>query len=326
MARTPRRFDEGGIYHVYNRFSRGDPIFREDGEVERFLDLLREVRQSDGFAVLAMCILSNHYDLAVRQGPVPLSRTMRSLQGRFSRSFNIRHRSTGPVWQSRFKAERVGDNDYLQRLIVYIHLNPVRAGLVADPARYHWSGHRELLGRTGLRLVDAEDALIVFGESTPAARRRYMGAIRGALAEDGRDESPLTGPVPWAKDSVVEPRQDIASPDMMGRPTGLERPDIEERVFVTLCAQHLKVPLDDLCSRLRGSTLTEARELIVSLALQRWRQRGSRLASVLGLHPESVSRLSSRGRLKAAEVPEFAVRLEDLDRAVTEMVNDEVAS
>ena len=229
MARTPRRFDEGGIYHVYNRFSRGEPIFGEDGEVERFLSLIREVKQSDGFAVLAFCILSNHYHLAVRQGPVPLSRTMRSLQGRFSRSFNIRHGSTGPVWQSRFKAERVCDNAYLQRLIVYIHLNPVRAGLVADPARYHWSGHRELLGRKGLRLVDAEGALIVFGGTTRAARRRYMGAIRGALAEDGRDESPITGPRPWTRDSVVQPRQGIASPDMLGRPTGVERPKIEDR-------------------------------------------------------------------------------------------------
>ena len=94
---------------------------------------------------------------------------------------------------------------------------------------------------------------------------------------------------------------------------------------VALCAQHLETPLDDLCSRLRGRTLTEARELIVSLGLQRWRQRGSCLASVLGLHPESVSRLSSRGRLKAAEVPDFARRLEDLDRAVAEMANDDVA-
>ena len=106
MPRMPRRFEEGRVYHVYNRFSRGEPIFEETVEVGRFLDLLSEVKQTDGFALLAFCILPTHYHIAFRQGPVSLSRTMRSLQGRFSQSFNIRHRRTGPVWQSRFKAER----------------------------------------------------------------------------------------------------------------------------------------------------------------------------------------------------------------------------
>ena len=66
MPRFPRRFDEGGIYHVYNRFSRGEPIFEEAAEVERFLDLLGEVKKTDGFSILAFCILSNHFHLTVR--------------------------------------------------------------------------------------------------------------------------------------------------------------------------------------------------------------------------------------------------------------------
>ena len=57
MPRIPRRFEEGRFYHVYNRFSRGEPIFEESVEVGRFLDLLSEVKQTDGFALLAFCIL-----------------------------------------------------------------------------------------------------------------------------------------------------------------------------------------------------------------------------------------------------------------------------
>ncbi len=316
MSRMPRRFDEGGVYHVYNRFSRGEPIFQETNEVQRFLDLLREVKKTDGFAILAYCILSNHFHLAIRQGPVSLSRTMRSLQGRFSQSFNIRRRRTGPVWQSRFKAELVGDNPYLQQLIVYIHLNPVRAGLVEDPAQYHWGGHRGLLGRKGAGPVDADDALIVFGETTHAARRHYMSSIRGALEEDGRGENSLKGPLLWSRDRAVKPKDDIASPDMLGRSTGLERPEVAAEFFVELCAGILGIPMTELQSRCRGRRLTETRELIVSLGLHRWRQSVAQLASVLGLHPESVGRLSSRGRVKLAEDLELADRFENLDRAV----------
>jgi len=324
MPRMPRRFEEGRVYHVYNRFSRGEPIFEETVEVGRFLDLLSEVKQTDGFALLAFCILPTHYHIAFRQGPVSLSRTMQSLQGRFSQSFNIRHRSTGPVWQSRFKAEWVGDNAYLQQLIVYIHLNPIRAGLVEDPARYRWSGHRELLGRKGSKLVDADDALIVFGETSRAARRHYMSSIRGALEEDGREETSLKGPLLWSGDRAIKPRDDIASPDMLDRPTGLERPEAEAEAFVELCAEILGISMNEIRSRRRGLRLTEARELIVSLGLHRWRQSVVRLASILGLHAESVSRQSSRGRVKLAEDPEFAQRFEDLDRTLAERAEREI--
>ena len=320
MPRFPRRFDEGGIYHVYNRFSRGEPIFEEAAEVERFLDLLGEVKKTDGFSILAFCILSNHFHLTVRQGPVPLSRTMKSLQGRYSRNYNIRRRSTGPVWQSRFKTEWVGDTAYLQQLIVYIHLNPVRAGLVEDPYRYRWSGHRELLGRKGTGLIDTDDALITFGETTRTARRRYVSSIRGALEEDGREEVSLKGPFLWGRDRDMKMRKDIAAQDMLGCPTGRDRPDLEAEVFVERCAAILEIPMDELRSRSRGPRLTEGRELIVSLGLHRWRQSASRLAAVLGLHPESVSRQSSRGRMKAAEDPDFAMRLEELDAALIERV------
>ena len=94
--------------------------------------------------------MSNHYPFAVRVRPVPLSRTMGYVQARFGQTYNRRDRSSGPRWQSRYKARLVEDPGYLDGLIVYIHLNPVVAGLVDDPAAYAFWGHRELLGRVRL--------------------------------------------------------------------------------------------------------------------------------------------------------------------------------
>ena len=69
-------FVDGGIYHVYNRFARGADLFANPEEAIEFLEILRKARDRDGLTVFAWTLMSNHYHLAVRSGPVPLSRTM----------------------------------------------------------------------------------------------------------------------------------------------------------------------------------------------------------------------------------------------------------
>ena len=150
MPRRPRVSFEGGMNHVHNRFARGADLFSDPEEAIEFLEIMRKARDRDGLTVFAWALMSNHYPFAVRVGPVPLSRTMGYVQARFGQTYNRRDRSSGPRWQSRYKARLVEDPGYLDGLIVYIHLNPVVAGLVDDPAAYAFSGHRELLGRVRL--------------------------------------------------------------------------------------------------------------------------------------------------------------------------------
>ena len=71
MPRWPRVFIEGGIYRVYNRFARGAEVFGEGDEAERFLALLRKVRDRDGLTFFAWTLMSNHYHIALRAGAVP---------------------------------------------------------------------------------------------------------------------------------------------------------------------------------------------------------------------------------------------------------------
>ena len=71
MPRVPRVFVEGGIDHVYTRVTRGERVFADDGEAERLVDVMREVKQRDGLVVLAWCVMSNHYHLAVQCTSVP---------------------------------------------------------------------------------------------------------------------------------------------------------------------------------------------------------------------------------------------------------------
>ena len=186
---------EGGLYHVYNRFARGASVFDEGDESERFLELLRQVRDRDGLTVFAYCLMSNHYHVALRTGPVPLSRSMGFVQSRFGQGYNQRHRSTGPLWQSRYKAKAVEDEGYLLQLVAYIHLNPVTAKVVSEPAEYLRSGHRDLLKKTASALVDAEQTLSLYGETLRSARRAYVRTLQ--QVDEATWRMRLPGALPW---------------------------------------------------------------------------------------------------------------------------------
>jgi len=96
MPRRPRVFVEGGIYHVYNRFARGAEIFAEPEGAIEFIEILRNARDRDNLRTYAWTLMSSHFHLAVRTGPVPLSRTMGYVQARSGQGYNRRCRSNGP--------------------------------------------------------------------------------------------------------------------------------------------------------------------------------------------------------------------------------------
>jgi hypothetical protein len=79
--------------------------------------MLRLALGRDEVAVLAWCLLGNHYHLVDRQGPVPLSRPMKTLQQGVTRARNLRWRVFGPLWQGRFKAKEVVDSNSLRELL-----------------------------------------------------------------------------------------------------------------------------------------------------------------------------------------------------------------
>jgi len=191
MGRRPRNLVPGGIYHVYNRVSRGQHVFRKDEEADRLEDLFSTTKKRDDFQILAWCVMSNHYHLALRMGEVSLSRSMRTIHHRFSQSYNGRHRVFGPFWQGRYRAKFVDDDEYLRQLIAYIHLNPVTAGVLKDASKYRWCGHREVLGRAvGRRLVDIEETMLAFHPRRKNALAGYRSAMSMTLGEEWRSEGP----------------------------------------------------------------------------------------------------------------------------------------
>lgn len=146
-------FVEGGIYHVYNRLASGESVFADPEEAREFIELLRYVKQRDGWTIFAWALMSNHYHVAIRSRAVPLPRGIQHLQGRFSQRINRKRRRTGALWQSRYQAKPINEQRYLDRVILYIHLNPVSGGLVDRPIDHVFGGHREIVKGVSSRSV-----------------------------------------------------------------------------------------------------------------------------------------------------------------------------
>jgi len=317
MPRRPRFLIEGGIYHVYNRFTNGEPVFSDVDACERFLGLLREVKSRDGLTVFAWCVMTNHFHLAVRTGVVPLSRTMRQIGGRFSQQHNLIHRRFGPLWQGRYKSRIVDSPEYLHQLILYIHMNPVRAGVVTDPGDYGLSGHRELIKKRPNPILDVDDTLLVFGETVRKARRAYLRTL------DSSDQTEWSvdqfRALPWWKrrDRQLEPK-DAEYVDVLGRSSGLERPVVEARIFVERICVLTGEDIEAVAGRGRDSATAESRKIIATLGIERWGQRAKELALVLNKHPDVVSNWASTGGAQRQVGSSFSSRLDDLDKKLSE--------
>ena len=315
MPRRPRQLIEGGIYHVYNRAASGEEIFSDPETAIGFLDLVREVKQRDGWTVFAWALISNHYHFVVRTSAVPLSRSMHSIQSSFGHRFNRRFRRTGGVWQSRYQAKLVDEGGYLAKVILYVHLNRIQAGAVENLAEDVFCGHREIVRRIRKPLMDVDDALLCFGPSSRSARRAYSSSIRVGIETIRKGpvgKSPDFRSLEWS-DRKLEAKPGQEHIDELGRSTGRVRGTLTaERYLAEVCSL-LDTEVERLAGRSKDRKTAELRRLVAALGVERWRQRCKNLAGVLGKNPDVVSYWVVEGVRRRRDDPTFAARFDEFD-------------
>jgi putative transposase len=294
MARSPRLFFPGAVYHVYCRTARGEMVFSDPLEVTEFVDTIGDVKRLHGFFVLAWCLMGNHYHLVIRTQDVPLWRSMARIQCRVARGHNRRRRVLGRLWQSRYKARVVRDDGYFKQLLAYVHLNPVAAGLVEDPAAYPWSGHAALIGKRPPRLVDAHAALRGFGEGVVGAREVYLEQVR-AVAEVRWLDSGVRN-LPWWEnvsndDQFIESKDADNAVDYRGELVPFSsKGRIALNQAVTLVCNATGFTVDALRGRSRSTEIALARKAFAILAVHYLGHSVADVAMILQKHPGSVSR------------------------------------
>ncbi|MGH7410554.1 MAG: transposase [Candidatus Methylomirabilis sp.] len=140
MPRTARASVGGVCYHVINRGNGKSEIFHKAADYQAFVDLLGEACRRLPMRVLAYCLMPNHVHLALwPHADGDLSRWMQWLLTAHVRRYHAHYQSNGHVWQGRFKAFPIQQDDHLLTVLRYIERNPVRAGLVVRAEHWRWS-------------------------------------------------------------------------------------------------------------------------------------------------------------------------------------------
>jgi len=284
MPRHPRIHAPGLLYHLMARGNNGQRVFLGRGDYEAFLKAVQTTRERHPFFLYAYVLMPNHFHLLVEVGEVPTSRLMQALLTSYARWFNRAHGRRGHVFQGRYKAVVCDRDSYLLELVRYIHLNPVRAGLVKSPGAWKWSGHNEYLGTARRGIIDPGPVLGEF-----KSQRKYESFLREGAKSGYRvewhpgDASPFLGDEAFVR-RVARPRE--PSPSRRVRPLG---------VLLKEVAGHAGLSPDILLQRGRSAPIAEARDEFIRRAVLEEGHRAAAVAAFLGCEASNVSRALRKG-------------------------------
>lgn len=156
----------GNFYHLYNRGHNRAPIFLDQENYRFMLQQLREFVVKEDAEIAAYVLMPNHYHFLVRAKTDKLSHAMQLFGISYTKAMNKRFERTGSIFQGAFQAKLVERDEYLVQLSRYIHLNPVRAGLVRQPEAWTYSSYQEYVGLRNGSLPHPEFVLQLFQTQT----------------------------------------------------------------------------------------------------------------------------------------------------------------
>ncbi len=182
MARPWRIQFENAVYHITARGNHNQDIFLDDQDRMRFLGLVGRTCERFSFKVYSFCLMDNHFHLFLQTPLGNLSKGMHWLNGTYTGYFNHRHKTFGHLLQGRFKSVLVADDVHYLHLSMYIHLNPVRAGLVERPGRYPWSSFSDYLRlKPRFKWLNPGEILGHYGTSRSRRVRSYARECMGLI-------------------------------------------------------------------------------------------------------------------------------------------------
>lgn len=304
MPRPPRLDTTGAVSHVVARGNERRPLFRDDADREKYLELLGEACARHGARVLAYCLMPNHVHLALQSGPVPVSRVVHDVHARYAQHFNRRHDRVGHLFQGRFRSFLVDREAWLLEVVRYVHRNPVKARLVSRPEEFPWSSHRAYLGTSPAWLATGEVLSLLAG-SRPKARKLFQEFVAGPAAGRYDPDEAALGAVVGSEDFVR------ASLARAGRGDLARRTLTPEKV-ADLVAPREGVAATDLAGPARLRSLSRVRSLCALLGRDVGGISLARTARLFRRDPSTISRDVAHLERRIAENPDEARRVDEL--------------
>ena len=173
MTRPLRLSFENAFYHITARGNRREKIFYSDRDKEIFLKRLKEMLIKYSMICYAYCLMDNHYHLFIKTNKSNLSQGIHYLNSSYANWFRNNHQIIGPLFQGRFKSTLVDADNYALVLSAYIHLNPLRAGIVKQLEDYPWSSYLDYLHSRKSNISDPSLVLNLIDNNTFNSIKKY---------------------------------------------------------------------------------------------------------------------------------------------------------
>jgi REP element-mobilizing transposase RayT len=295
MARQLRIEYEHAFYHVIARGERKEAIFACPEDKEKFLKKLAETVEKYKLFLHAYVLMDNHFHLLLETPHANLSKAMHHLNTSYANWFRFKYRLVGSVFQGRFKAILVEKDEYLQVLSAYIHLNPMRAGIIKRPEEFHYSSYRAYIGKVRIpEFLYGAEIMSAFSNN-PETYRRFVSSFPDAGGQLEREEvygvNALLGCKRFIRQAYekVEAAAKIVNDREQWETRSLRKVDVHD-VFESLLVD-MRIPEDEIWSRRHGNIY---RKLLVH-GLRKYTEESLReIGVIMKMDYAAVSAMSRR--------------------------------
>lgn len=274
MPRHPRNHYPGAVFHVIARGNNQSEIFHDQTDFQKYLLILKDTLKKMPFYVLAYALMSNHLHILIEVKDVELSKIMKLVQQRYTQYYNKKYDTCGHVFQGRFKALLVDKDNYLLRLIHYIHTNPLNAGLEVEMGTYPWTGHYELV-HNKIFILDPVRLMAYIEDDLEEAKVKYFSLLGEIVSAELSQEVYIRG------EEAVKP----TIPQ-----TSVLRYVRKETLLLTVCRFTGSDP-ELVTGHSRRSNVVDARKVFIFIAKQYCDMPGYEIAAFLSKTPEHISRI-----------------------------------
>jgi putative transposase len=332
MPRKARIDAPGALHHIICRGIEGRSIFISDVDRDDFVERLAQIVPETETSCLAWALIPNHFHLLLRTGDTPISTIMRRLLTGYAVSFNHRHHRQGRLFQNRYKSILCQQETYLLELVRYIHLNPLRAGIVDSIKSldaYAYSGHSRLIGTIKDEWQAVAEVLAFFNGNRKGALARYRRFLQDGISQGKRSDLTGGGLVRSTGGWMELKSKRGMDPHLKGDERILGDSEFVKKVLanaqeeldhryrmaaagfsldrvIRLIAEHFDMDAKSIYSPGKQPQRVKARSVAVYLAVRQLGMVGTEIGKQLGMSQSAVSRAVARGEQLAAD---YGIRL-----------------
>jgi putative transposase len=274
MARKPRIHYQGALYHVIVRGNNRTYIFKNRENKAEYKKIVSKYKKRYRFKLYAYCIMDNHAHLLIEVEDISLSKIMQGIQQVFTQYYNRRNRTTGHVFEQRYKSYLCDRDAYLLQLIRYIHQNPVRSNL-KNGINYQWSSHQEYLGNPGL--ADVVFPLTLFAHHKHKAIKRYLTFMDEIEAKEVKS---------MIKEEEIEMVKNIE-----------EKYKIAQEALIKIIEEITEIKMDKIKGNTKSKRISDIRKLYIKNLKKYTNAPNKEIADLLEIGSSTVTNVLS-GRYK----------------------------